>query len=216
VFGGCVRYIEGVAWGKDPLKLGVHLTVYVALVWATLFVFSGLLLWLGGKVIGVFGTTLLSAVFANWLTLRIYEDRHVVDIGLWANRISAENLVLGLAGGAGSAALVLLPPLLTGAAHLTPTPCRRIAAAGSAMEHHQTAAIGHFFFAQGFRSSFGGLLATHPPLEERIRAIEPQSGGNNAAPSFAARDRAIRATGGPASSGTSRRHSGRRNPPAAT
>jgi membrane protease YdiL (CAAX protease family) len=117
-----VRYIEGVAWGKDPLKLGVHLTVYVALVWATLFVFSGLLLWLGGKVIGVFGTTLLSAVFANWLTLRIYEDRHVVDIGLWANRISAENLVLGLAGGAGSAALVLLPPLLTGAAHLTPTP----------------------------------------------------------------------------------------------
>jgi hypothetical protein len=71
---------------------------------------------------GVTGATLLSAVFANWLALRIYEDRHVVDVGLWLNRRSAENLVLGLAGGAGTAALVLIPPLLVGAAHLTPTP----------------------------------------------------------------------------------------------
>jgi membrane protease YdiL (CAAX protease family) len=122
-FHGSVRYIDGVASRKDPLRLGIHLTVYVALVWATLFVFSGLLLWLlGQKMIGVFGTTLLSGVFANWLTLRIYEDRHVVDIGLWVNRMSAENLVLGLAGGVGSAAVVLAPALFVGAAHLTATP----------------------------------------------------------------------------------------------
>ena len=38
-----VRYIDGVASGKDPLKLGIHLTVYVALFYATAFVFSGLL-----------------------------------------------------------------------------------------------------------------------------------------------------------------------------
>ena len=54
---------------------------------------------------------------------------------------------------------------------------RRIGAAGSAMEHHQTTAIGHFFFSQSFRSSFGGILATHPPLEARIRAIDPQFDG---------------------------------------
>jgi hypothetical protein len=120
--GDKVRYIDEVAWGKDPLKLGIHLTVYVALFYATAFVFSGLLVGLGGYMTGVTGATLLSAVFANWLALRIYEDRHVVDIGLWVNRISAENLVLGLAGGAGTAALVLTPPLLAGAAHLRATP----------------------------------------------------------------------------------------------
>jgi len=40
-----------------------------------------------------------------------------------------------------------------------------------------TAEIGHFFFAQAFQSSFGGLWATHPPLEERIRAVDPSWDG---------------------------------------
>src|ERR1017187_8353087 len=120
--GGCVRYIDGVASDKDPLRLGIHVTVYVALYVATLFVFAGMLVWLLGYPTAAMGATLLSAVFANWLALRIYEDRHLVDIGLWLNRRSAENLVLGLAGGAGTAALVLIPPLLVGAAHLTSTP----------------------------------------------------------------------------------------------
>jgi len=31
----------------------------------------------------------------------------------------------------------------------------------------------HFFFANGLRGSFLGLLATHPPLDERIRRIDP-------------------------------------------
>jgi len=111
-----------VASGKDPLRLGIHVTVYVALYFGTAFVFSGLLVWLGGCLTGLTGTGLLAAVFANWLALRIYENRHLVEIGLWLNRRSAENLLLGLAGGAASAALVLAPALLVGAAHLTPTP----------------------------------------------------------------------------------------------
>jgi membrane protease YdiL (CAAX protease family) len=65
---------------------------------------------------------LLAAVFANWLALRIYENQHFVEIGLWLNRRSAENLLLGLAGGTASATLVLAPALLAGAAHLTSTP----------------------------------------------------------------------------------------------
>jgi Zn-dependent protease with chaperone function len=50
-------------------------------------------------------------------------------------------------------------------------------AMGSSLAHAKSAAIGHFFFAQGFRSTFGGLWATHPPLEVRIRAIEPAFDG---------------------------------------
>lgn len=50
-------------------------------------------------------------------------------------------------------------------------------ALGSSLANHQSAAIGHFFFAQGFESAFGGLWATHPPLDERIRAIDPNFDG---------------------------------------
>ncbi len=50
-------------------------------------------------------------------------------------------------------------------------------ALGSSLASNKSAAIGHFFFAQGFASSFGGLWATHPPLDQRIRAIDPQFDG---------------------------------------
>lgn len=45
---------------------------------------------------------------------------------------------------------------------------------GSRLQSAGSAQIEHFFFAQGFRSSFGGLWATHPPLRERIQAIDPE------------------------------------------
>ena len=50
-------------------------------------------------------------------------------------------------------------------------------ALGGTMIGDNTAEIGHFFFAQAFRSNFGGLWATHPPLDERIRAVEPSWDG---------------------------------------
>ncbi len=50
-------------------------------------------------------------------------------------------------------------------------------AIGSSLQTSKSAAIGHFFFAQCFRSNFGGLWATHPPLDERIRAIDPTFAG---------------------------------------
>ena len=50
-------------------------------------------------------------------------------------------------------------------------------ALGSSLESNKSATIGHFFFAQAFKSNFGGLWATHPPLAERIRAIDPQFDG---------------------------------------
>ncbi len=47
---------------------------------------------------------------------------------------------------------------------------------GNIVDRHG-AEIGHFFFAQAFKSNFGGLWATHPPLDERIRAVDPQWDG---------------------------------------
>ena len=50
-------------------------------------------------------------------------------------------------------------------------------ALGSSIHSTKSTEIGHFFFAQGFESMFGGAWATHPPLDERIRAIDPQFDG---------------------------------------
>lgn len=50
-------------------------------------------------------------------------------------------------------------------------------ALGSRLHSNQSAQIGHFFFAQGFRSNFGGLWATHPPLVQRIQAIDASFDG---------------------------------------
>ncbi|PAW64383.1 MAG: hypothetical protein B9S34_12665 [Opitutia bacterium Tous-C1TDCM] len=50
-------------------------------------------------------------------------------------------------------------------------------ALGGKMQSAHSAEIGHFFFAQAFGSFFGGLWATHPPLTERIRAIDASFAG---------------------------------------
>ncbi len=50
-------------------------------------------------------------------------------------------------------------------------------ALGSNLVSNQSAQIGHFFFAQGFRARLGGLWATHPPLPDRIRAIDASFDG---------------------------------------
>jgi Zn-dependent protease with chaperone function len=50
-------------------------------------------------------------------------------------------------------------------------------ALGSRISSAHASAIGHFFFAEGVTSNFMGMLATHPPLATRIRAIDPQFDG---------------------------------------
>ena len=50
-------------------------------------------------------------------------------------------------------------------------------ALGGTMVNNHAGEIGHFFIAQAFRSNFGGLWATHPPLDERIRAVDPSWDG---------------------------------------
>ncbi len=48
---------------------------------------------------------------------------------------------------------------------------------GSRIENPRAAEVGHMFFANAFSGGLGGLLATHPPLADRIRRLDPQFDG---------------------------------------
>jgi len=101
-------------------RLALRLGVYVFLCFITMEVFGVLFSWFDNPILAAAGTVLVVGVFSNWLALRIFEHLHVADAGLHLSRASAENLAIGLGGGIASAALVLGPPLLIGAAHLVP------------------------------------------------------------------------------------------------
>jgi len=96
----------------------LHVAVYIVIFYGVGFVFDPLLRWLGGNFAGPTAAVLFSALFANWLAIRIYEGRAIADIGLHWRPASRENLLMGLAGGVGAACLVLVPPLVVGAAHI--------------------------------------------------------------------------------------------------
>ncbi len=49
--------------------------------------------------------------------------------------------------------------------------------AGSTIEHAGANEVGHMFFANGIAESFTQMWATHPPLEQRIRQIDPNWDG---------------------------------------
>jgi uncharacterized tellurite resistance protein B-like protein len=51
-------------------------------------------------------------------------------------------------------------------------------ALGGRLAHPAANEVSHFCFAQNFRSAFGGLFATHPPLEQRIRLLDPAFDGH--------------------------------------
>jgi Zn-dependent protease with chaperone function len=50
-------------------------------------------------------------------------------------------------------------------------------AAGSTLDNPAAPEMSHAYFANGIRSKFTSLFATHPPLEERIRKIQPSWDG---------------------------------------
>jgi Zn-dependent protease with chaperone function len=49
--------------------------------------------------------------------------------------------------------------------------------AGSRMENPQSAEVAHMFFADAMSFNLAGLLASHPPLAERIRRLDPSFNG---------------------------------------
>ncbi len=51
-------------------------------------------------------------------------------------------------------------------------------ATGSLLSSSRAAEFSHLYFGQGIKTSFNALMATHPPLRERIQRIEPQWSGS--------------------------------------
>ena len=96
------------------LKVGVYaLTCFLGM-----RLFALLLYPLLGDFAGAVLSVFLGALVANLLSLRIYERAHLTIIGLYWNRASRRNLLLGLLGGMLSAYVVAGLPLLVGLAHL--------------------------------------------------------------------------------------------------
>jgi Zn-dependent protease with chaperone function len=50
-------------------------------------------------------------------------------------------------------------------------------AAGSKLENHHAQEAGHLFFSEGVRSAFSRTMATHPPLDVRIKRVDPSWDG---------------------------------------
>ena len=103
---------------RDPVRLALRVIVFAAIFYGSGWFFFGPVLLLAGNLAGPTFAVLFSAWFATWLTLRIYENMPVFAMGFWWNRSSADNLLLGLAGGVGAAAVALGPALISGAAHI--------------------------------------------------------------------------------------------------
>jgi len=106
----------------ELLRIALQIVVYIALFFATAYLFGTLLKFLGGYLIGIFITGLFAALAANALCMRIYRQCGIAGIGLLRGRASCINLALGLCGGIGAATLVLAGPLLMHVARLQPDP----------------------------------------------------------------------------------------------
>jgi membrane protease YdiL (CAAX protease family) len=106
---------------RDPARLAIRVGVYILLYIFSVIAFGWVLTGFG-YLVSIVATSLLAAGLANEMTLRIFEGRHVIDAGLWWNRASTANLLIGVAGGAGAATAVLLPALAFRAASLVRSP----------------------------------------------------------------------------------------------
>jgi uncharacterized protein len=115
---------SGMPTRTDPIRLVLRVVLYILFYYVTARICGTVVMWIGGDAVyfaGITLTSLLAAWLTNWLVLRFFEQgRTVMALGLWLNSASARNLLWGLAGGAGSAALVLAPPLFVHAAHWVP------------------------------------------------------------------------------------------------
>jgi CAAX protease family protein len=83
-----------------------------------------LLFFLGNNVPLVIATltSFATAAVSNVIALRIYERGQLADIGLGWTAASRRNLLIGAAGGAGAAAIILAIPILVRAAELVRVP----------------------------------------------------------------------------------------------
>jgi uncharacterized protein len=106
----------------DPARLAIQVLMYAVIFWLARDILGLVLIWVGGYFAGGLTGNLAAALVTNLLVLRFFTELRLVDLGIWWNRSSMENMALGLVGGVGAASLVLAPAVLAGAAHISSTP----------------------------------------------------------------------------------------------
>ena len=106
----------------DPARLAIQVAMYVVIMWLTREILGRVMVWVAGYFAGSLLGNLAIALVANLLVLRMFTTCKLVDLGMWWNRASMENLGLGILGGSGAACLVLGPAVLAGAARFAGTP----------------------------------------------------------------------------------------------
>ncbi len=100
--------------------MGIVLRVafFVAAVFIGLRLLSPLLFAIFGTVVAGTVGLLFTGLFANLLTMRIFDRRPLSDIGLGVRHDSGRNFLLGVGFAGGAAALMLSAPLLAGTGQL--------------------------------------------------------------------------------------------------
>jgi len=99
------------------IGLMIRVAFFVAIVFIGLRLLPALFLLLGVVVAGTVGLC-VTGLLANFLTMRIFDRRPFLDIGLRGGRASGVNFGLGILFGAGAASLMLAAPLIAGTGHL--------------------------------------------------------------------------------------------------
>jgi CAAX protease family protein len=110
------------ASGPDT-RLGIILRVvfFAGTVVIGLWVFGLLFSMFGILVAGTFAL-FMAGLFANLLTMQIFDRRPFVDIGLRNTPGTVRNFLIGIVGAGGAGALMLTAPLLAGTGHLVARP----------------------------------------------------------------------------------------------
>ena len=107
---------------KKYLSIAIRVAFFIAAVTIGLLTVAPPLVALFGAVVAGTVGLCVTGLISNLLTMRIFDQRSLEDIGLRLNRRSLYNLGIGLALGGGTAALMLLAPLVAGSGHLVARP----------------------------------------------------------------------------------------------
>jgi uncharacterized protein len=110
---------SGLTQSGPDTRLGLVLRIafFVGTVVIGLWVF-GLLFSIFGIVVAGTFALFMTGVAANFLTMRIFDRRPLVDIGLGGGPGTRRNFLLGILSGGGAAALMLIAPLIAQTGHL--------------------------------------------------------------------------------------------------
>ncbi len=107
---------------RDPLRPAIQAGVFALLYVVAVYLLGPVALLVGGYLVGLTIGSLVAAALATAFSTAIFGGRPLIDVGLFWNHHSRVNLGWGVAGGALTAVMVLVPPVLTGAAHFVSSP----------------------------------------------------------------------------------------------